>query len=71
MTQKYPFGFQPFERMRKGYNVYLDKTDYIYRMVDRGIKNSSIDHVVLAEGCEFPLMSLTQYYFSVSKIGRL
>ena len=34
---KYPIGIQDFEKIINGSYVYVDKTDFIYRLVTEGI----------------------------------
>ena len=34
---KYPIGIQSFEKLRKERFLYVDKTKYIYELVDQGV----------------------------------
>ena len=34
---KYPIGIQSFEKLRKEGFLYVDKTKYIYELVDQGV----------------------------------
>ena len=36
MIQKYPVGIQDFEKLRSENFLYIDKTEFIYKMVDIG-----------------------------------
>ena len=36
VNRKLPVGIQDFESLRKGQYVYVDKTEYIYRLVHSG-----------------------------------
>lgn len=36
MIQKYPVGIQDFEKLRSENCLYIDKTEFIYKMADIG-----------------------------------
>ena len=36
MARKFPIGIQSFEKIRTNGYVYIDKTEYIYKMVQEG-----------------------------------
>jgi hypothetical protein len=36
MTQKYPVGIQDFGELRTGGYLYVDKTEYVYRLATEG-----------------------------------